>query len=163
MKKISLLNGLGRALAAGIFVSAGIQKLRDVDSTVGYMKSKGMPESRGLAYAAAAVEAGIGPLFALGVRPHLSALALASFLVPTTVIFHDFWRTEGQDKQMQTINFFKNLAIIGGLLGFAASEFEKRGTLSRRSEKSTLIGGREGYLDFNGDITEESVRKLRAS
>ncbi|MCS7271144.1 MAG: DoxX family protein, partial [Gemmataceae bacterium] len=51
---------------------------------------------------------------------------LIVFLIPATVIFHNFWAFEGQEQQMQMIMFLKNLAILGGLLlvvGFGAGAY----------------------------------------
>jgi putative oxidoreductase len=47
---------------------------------------------------------------------------MALWLVPVTLVFHNFWAFHGQDRMMQQINFLKNLAIMGGLLitGYSA-------------------------------------------
>jgi putative oxidoreductase len=41
---------------------------------------------------------------------------LIIFLIPTTLIFHDFWTYEGAAAQNQMQHFMKNLSIMGGLL-----------------------------------------------
>ena len=66
------------------------------------------------------IVAGFGLGF--GVFPQWSALALAGFLVPATLVSHSFWLAAGTPAfQGQLINFCKNLAICGGLLFIAAS------------------------------------------
>jgi len=52
----------------------------------------------------------------LGAFPQLAILLLILFLLPTTVVMHDFWNAEGQEKQMEMINFTKNIALIGALI-----------------------------------------------
>jgi putative oxidoreductase len=52
----------------------------------------------------------------LGCCTRLGTLALIVFLIPATVIFHDFWSVEGPEQQLQMAHFMKNLAILGGLL-----------------------------------------------
>ncbi len=47
----------------------------------------------------------------LGLKVQLGAVILIIFLIPTTVIFHPFWADPGE-----SIAFFKNLGLIGGLL-----------------------------------------------
>jgi putative oxidoreductase len=47
-------------------------------------------------------------------------LILALYLVPVTLLCHNFWAYHGMDQQMQMINFLKNLAILGGLLALAS-------------------------------------------
>jgi putative oxidoreductase len=46
----------------------------------------------------------------------MGALALICFLIPASLIFHNFWAFTGAEQRMQMINFLKNLAIMGGLL-----------------------------------------------
>jgi putative oxidoreductase len=41
-------------------------------------------------------------------------------MIPVTLIFHGFWSYAGMDRQIQMINFMKNLAIVGGLFGVIA-------------------------------------------
>jgi putative oxidoreductase len=68
----------------------------------------------------AAVQVVGGTLLALGLAPRLSALALASSLIPTTLAGHAYWTIEDPAaRKLQRIQFHKNMAMIGGLL-FAA-------------------------------------------
>lgn len=48
--------------------------------------------------------------------PRFGALVLLIFLIPTTIIFHQFWFLEGVKRDLQFVLFLKNLAIIGALL-----------------------------------------------
>jgi len=57
-----------------------------------------------------------GLLLLLGVKEKLGATLLILFLIPTTVIIHQFWFVEGSVREIQMVHFFKNLAILGGLL-----------------------------------------------
>jgi putative oxidoreductase len=41
-------------------------------------------------------------------------------LIPTTLLFHNFWAMQGMEQQDNMIHFLKNLAIMGGLLILAA-------------------------------------------
>ena len=41
-------------------------------------------------------------------------------MIPTTLLFHNFWAMQGMDRYDNTIHFQKNLAIMGGLLLLAA-------------------------------------------
>ena len=36
-------------------------------------------------------------------------------LMPTTLLFHNFWALDGAEAKTQMVNFMKNLAILGGL------------------------------------------------
>ena len=52
----------------------------------------------------------------LGVKEKLGAAMLILFLIPTTIIMHQFWFVEGTMREMQISHFLRNVAILGGLL-----------------------------------------------
>ncbi|WP_276274123.1 DoxX family membrane protein [Haloarcula litorea] len=111
---------LGRALFALVIGYLALGNLLDLESSVGYAKSKGAPlasitvpvGSFGLVAGALAVLAGI--------YPALGAIAVVGFLAPITVIMHDFWTMEGQDRQNEQIHFLKNVGLVGSALVFLA-------------------------------------------
>jgi len=117
---------VGRLLISAIFVVAGIGKLTDPAGTAGYMETMGVPYADTLAIVAGLAEVAGGLALALGFLTRIGALGLILFLIPTTVIFHAFWNLEGAERQLQLVNFMKNLAIIGGLatvLAFGPSRY----------------------------------------
>jgi len=56
-----------------------------------------------------------------GIRPHIGVWAVALFLIPVTVIMHNFWALEGHEQQEQTIQFMKNLSMFGAMLFLIAN------------------------------------------
>lgn len=52
----------------------------------------------------------------LGVREKLGAFLLLIFLIPATVLMHQFWFVEGALREAQLAHFLKNISIMGGLL-----------------------------------------------
>ncbi len=56
-----------------------------------------------------------GLLIFFGVKMRFGAFLLLIFLIPTTILFHQFWFLEGAERTNQMVVFFKNIAIIGGL------------------------------------------------
>lgn len=57
-----------------------------------------------------------GLFLLLGVREKLGIGLLILFLIPSTLIYHPFWWSEGVIQEMQTVLFLKNLAILGCLI-----------------------------------------------
>lgn len=106
----------GRILLASIFILSGVMKLIDTSGTVGHMEAQGIPYAHPLAILAGAVEVLGGLSVLTGFATRLGGLALFLFLIPTTVLFHDFWNLSGAERLPQMVNFMKNLAIMGGLL-----------------------------------------------
>jgi putative oxidoreductase len=112
----SFLFLLGRICMSAIFILAGVSKFLEYDQTVAFMASKGLPMIPALLIGAAIVEILGGLSILLGYRARWGALLLILFLIPTTLIFHNFWTYTDQEQKLQMIHFFSNLAIIGGLL-----------------------------------------------
>ena len=106
---------LGRLLLSAIFLMSGANKLFRWSETADQMRAEGMVAVPFFLLMAVIFELGGGLSVLLGVKARLGALALIVFLVPVTLIFHDFWQYEGAEQQMQMIHFMKNLSILGGL------------------------------------------------
>jgi putative oxidoreductase len=107
---------LGRIFLALLFVVSGVGKITGYAATAALMASKGLPMVDILLPLTIAVELGGGLLLALGWKARWAAAALFLFLIPTTLIFHQFWGLEPKLAQMQKIHFLKNVAIMGGML-----------------------------------------------
>ncbi len=107
---------IGRVLLAYIFVVAGFGKIGSFSATATYMASKGLPMSEVLLVATIVIELVGGLMIALGWKARWAALAIFVFLIPTTLIFHAFWAVDPEQVRGQTIQFNKNLAIMGRML-----------------------------------------------
>jgi len=106
----------GRILIAVIFLISGFFKVGGYAQIVAYATAVHLP-APGVAIAiAAAVELGCGLAILAGFRTRFAAWLLFLYLLPVTYFFHNFWAVQGQEQQMQMINFLKNVAIMGGLL-----------------------------------------------
>lgn len=111
---------LGRLLIAALFLPSGLSKIAGFAGTVGYVASQGLPAPTLLAAVAVVVEVGFTLLLVLGWGTRWVALGMAVFTVLAGVLFHNFWAAPADQVMMQTINFYKNIAIAGGLLFVAA-------------------------------------------
>src|SRR5947209_1918864 len=106
----------GRILMAAIFLLAGIGKVMDPAGTEQYMALHGMVAPRFFLVMAVLFELGAGTCLLLGYRTREAAVALIIFLVPATVIFHNFWSVGGPEQMDQMQHFLKNVAILGILI-----------------------------------------------
>lgn len=111
----SLAPLIGRILISQIFLMSGIHKIMAWNQTAASMEKEGVVVVPLILLGGIIFEIGGGLSVLLGWRARLGALALIVFLIPTTLIFHDFWTYEGDHQQMQMIHFMKNLSIMGGL------------------------------------------------
>ena len=57
----------------------------------------------------------------LGIWPDVGALMMAAFLIPTTILFHPFWRfTDAAQRRTQQSSFFRNISLLGATLALFA-------------------------------------------
>lgn len=108
------LSLVGRILLALLFVPAGFGKIGGFAATVGYAASKGVPLPEVAIALAILVELGLGLLLLVGFQTRWAALGIALFTFIISFIFHPL----SDPSQAQA--FFKNMAIVGGLLTVAA-------------------------------------------
>jgi putative oxidoreductase len=140
---VSPTRSLARPLMAAMFVTGGVDALRNPDGRVDAARAAGLSEPEKLVRANAATQLVGGLALASGKLPRLAALALAGSLVPTTVVGHPFWQeSDPQAKKNQQIQFFKNLSMLGGLLLAAAD-----------------TGGRESLPHAAARVTKRAQKK----
>ena len=111
---------VGRLLLALLFLPAGISKIGGFAGTVGYIASKGLPMPSVAAVIAIMVEVAGAVALIAGFGTRWAALALAVFTFIATFLFHSFWAMPAEQVMMQQLMFFKNIAVVGGLLVLAA-------------------------------------------
>lgn len=114
------LSLLGRLLLAALFLPAGIGKITGFSGTVGYISSVGLPLPEVGAALALTVEivGGVALIIGLGTRP--AAFILALFTLVASFFFHNYWGVPADQQMMQQLLFYKNIAVVGGLLMVAA-------------------------------------------
>jgi len=139
---VSPTRTLARPLLASVFLTSGIDVLRNPGPRVDMVRAAGLSEPEKLVQVNAGVHLVGGLALATGRLPRLAALALAGSLVPTTYVGHAFWAQEGASRKQQQTQFFKNLSLLGGLLLAAAD-----------------TGGRESLPHAAGRISTRAQKK----
>jgi putative oxidoreductase len=127
---------VARLGVGAIFLISGVGKLASWSATAAYAGSKGVPT---ILLAAATVLELLGAISVLtGWKARWGAAALVAFLVPVTLVFHDFWAYQGAEAQLQMIQFLKNVSIGGGLFALVAAG---PGALSVDARRSRVDAG----------------------
>jgi putative oxidoreductase len=129
----------GRIFMAVVFLISGLFKVAGYGQSVGYAATKGLPLAGVAIGCAAAVEILGGLAVLVGFKVRIAAWLLFLYLIPTTLVFHNFWTLGGFERQDNMSHFLKNLAIMGGLLLLAANGAGAY-SLDARGGK-TVIGG----------------------
>jgi uncharacterized membrane protein YphA (DoxX/SURF4 family) len=112
---------VGRALVGGVLAFTGLNHFTSVDAMTGYAEAKGLPLPRVGVVGSGVVLVGGGVGVAVGAAPVLAAGALATFLLASAVLFHDFWAAPEDQRQNEMNHFLKNVAMAGGALVLLAA------------------------------------------
>jgi putative oxidoreductase len=128
---------VGRILFSLIFMMASISLFST--QTIEHAAAQGIPLAS-IAVPLSGVIALLGGLsIALGYKAKLGAWLLVLFLVPVTVMMHNFWAMEDSMlAQMHQVMFMKNLSMLGAALlisYFGAGPLSLDGRQKTRSEK----------------------------
>ncbi len=112
---------IGRFLMAILFFVAVYGKVTNYDATASYMASKGLPMVPLLLGLSILIEFVGGLSLVFGYKVRWLSVILILYLIPVTLIMHDFWMMpDSVQRHDDMFHFFTNLAIIGGLLYIAA-------------------------------------------
>jgi putative oxidoreductase len=106
----------GRILIGGIFVQSGFEKVMDLNGFTAMLAGGGVPMASVLAPIGAATEFGGGLAIVLGLATRYAALLMIGFTIVATLISHRFWTSPPEERELQMIQFAKNVAIIGGFV-----------------------------------------------
>lgn len=107
---------IGRILFGGFFLLNAYNHLFKSQSLVGYTQSKGVPFPR-FAVFLTGVFLLFGSLSILSGFMVVEGVALlVLFLIPVTFEMHAFWKAPINLRQMEMVQFTKNMAILGGLI-----------------------------------------------
>jgi putative oxidoreductase len=114
---------IGRVLISAVFIVFGYVQFTHIG---GYIANPAIIKFSGLtggilsptmiAYLVAAIDLIGGILILVGYQTRWAAIVLIVFVVLTLVFVHHFWTMEGAAFAGNRAHFYKNLAIIGGLL-----------------------------------------------
>lgn len=110
---------LGRICFAFVFLFGTMGHFNGQD--LPYAIQAGIPMAK-IAVPLAGVIAVLGGLSILfGYKAKIGGWLIVLFLVPVTLLMHNFWAVTGMARMMQLTNFEKNLSMLGG--AFLISQF----------------------------------------
>ncbi|TIU50858.1 MAG: DoxX family protein [Mesorhizobium sp.] len=116
----STLLFLGRLLAGGAFVFAGLRNNQNAALLTGLMAARGVPQARLALWAGIVLQVIAGALVISGLWTVIACAALVLFLVVATPMFHNFWDHQGPDRASRINGFIGNVALGGGFLTLIA-------------------------------------------
>jgi putative oxidoreductase len=109
---------LGRLLFAAIFILAAPHHFTSAD--MGYAAAKGVPMANVLVPLSGVIALLGGLSILLGFQAKIGAWLIVLFLVPVTLMMHNFWADkDAATAMMDQIMFLKNSSMLGGAIMIA--------------------------------------------
>src|SRR3974390_1637397 len=114
---------LSRILISVVFIVFGYLQFTNI---AGYTANPNVVKFSGMiggllapvviAYLVAAIDLFCGLCVLVGYKARWASIVLLIFVILTLFVAHNFWVMEGASRTANQVNFYKNLAIVGGLL-----------------------------------------------
>jgi putative oxidoreductase len=111
---------IGRVMLGGMYLYSGIINVIELGGKAGYAASKGLPAPAVFVTLASLLLVVGGISIVGGLRPRLGVAAIVLFLIPVTLIMHNFWALDGVQRMSELHAFQGNLGLIGAALMFLA-------------------------------------------
>jgi uncharacterized membrane protein YphA (DoxX/SURF4 family) len=137
---------IGRSMVGGMYLYSGITNLIELGGKAGYAASKGLPDAQLWVTLASLLLVVAGVSLISGIQPRLGVGAVALFLIPVSIMMHNFWALDGMERINEMHAFLGNLALLGSAFMFLA--------IPRPWPFS---------LDNGVDLVDVVLRKLRAT
>ena len=108
---------IGRIIFGGFFIYSGVQHFIGFGMMTQYAKMKGVPFPE-IAQGTTGLMLLLGGLsIVFGIYPFVGIVLLVAFLVPVSLMIHNFWKLEDPQLRMaDKTNFMKNMALLGAVL-----------------------------------------------
>ncbi len=149
MERMAYVALAGRALYAAIFILASFGHFSSAE--IGYAAHAGVPLAGLLVPLSGVIALAGGVSVLLGYHARIGAWLLALFLVPVTLLMHNFWAVKDpMMAQMQQVMFMKNLSMLGSALliaYFGAGPLSLDARQDARSAPTQPVQGREGVRE----------------
>jgi putative oxidoreductase len=114
---------IGRVLFSVVFIVFGYIQFTNIGNYIANpavvkiaAMTGGIVAPTVLAYLVAAIDLFGGILILVGYQTRWAAIVLIVFVALTLVFVHNFWTMDGPARAANQAHFYKNLALIGGLL-----------------------------------------------
>jgi len=110
---------IGRIIFATFWLTGSFNHFKNLNYMTEYAKARGIPSPK-VAVGGTGVILLLGGLsMLLGVYPVVGIILLIVFLLGVSLQMHAYWKVDdAQMKQIDMINFTKNMALVGALLMF---------------------------------------------
>jgi putative oxidoreductase len=110
---------IGRIVAGLFYLYAGINNFSNLPKSIGFAAYKGVPMPMIAVIVASTLLVIGGVSILLGYKPQLGVAAILFFLLPVTIMMHNFWAFDDPQARLEEMrSFLSNMALAGSSLMF---------------------------------------------
>ena len=117
----NVLNLLGRFFFFFLFLPAGLSKVAGFEGTLAYFATLGIPAPVFSLVATIIIEIFGSIALLIGYKTRPVAIIMAAFTLAAAVTGHAYWAAPEDAMFIAQLLFFKNIAVMGGLLVLASA------------------------------------------
>jgi len=112
---------IGRILLGGFLVFGSIMNLVQFKATVAFAQAYGVPYPQFLSLVAMLLLLAGGTSILTGFQPRVGIVVMMVFLIPVTLMMHQFWKIQDPMQSLIQEKFFmENIGLLGSMLMFLA-------------------------------------------
>lgn len=117
LSAIPYVHFIGQIIFGGFFLYTGVSHIMHFKGLAGFVASKDVPSPVIATGGAVALLVVGGALVMLNIYTRIGLVLLVLFMIPVTVLIHDFWNeTDPAKRREGIIHFGKNMGLLGALL-----------------------------------------------
>ncbi len=107
---------IGRIILGAFFINSGFNHFSNFNMIAGYASSKKIPFPKFSVFISGLFLLFGGLSILLGIYQVIGIILIIVFLLLAAFFVHNFWTLPKEQRQMDKVNFMKNLALVGALL-----------------------------------------------
>ena len=142
---------LGRTIFGGYFAWSGLNHFLEEKQLSQYASAKGVgaPDAAVTGSGALILAGGLSVM--AGIKPRQGLAAIVAFLIPVSMQMHRFWDVQDPQQRMgETINFTKNMALVGAALMMMQLEEPWPASVDSAQQQNEDMYVRLGGRDLRG-------------
>lgn len=107
---------IGRIILGLFFINSGFNHFSNLNMIAGYAGSKKIPFPKFSVFVSGLFLLFGGLSILLGIYQVVGIILVIIFLLLAAFFIHNFWTLKKEQRQVDQVNFMKNIALVGALL-----------------------------------------------
>ena len=115
---LDILFVVGRIFVGGFYITSSFNHFFKRKEMAEYAKFKSVPLPNLAVFLTGLLLLFGGASILFGIYPYIGVALISLFLIPVSLMMHNFWSVQKEQKKIEIVNFMKNMALLGSTLMF---------------------------------------------